>query len=146
MIVVVMPRRRSEVIVDIRSGVKPGSAARAARNSPAPASIRIQAGSAAKVAEDRAREVGLSPSPGPVGIRLRADTGAKFERAIPHKDGVEARPAARAASMDPDVKDKAAIAQAKLNDRIPITADPGNEPAGLTPGGIKRLFRRWFGR
>jgi hypothetical protein len=132
--------------MDIRFGIEPGSAARAAENSPAPASVRIQAGSAAKAAEDRAREIGAPPSPGPVGIRLRAGTGAKFERATPHEDRGEARPTARSASVDPDVKDKDATAHAAPDDRISIAADPGSESAGLTPRGIQRLFRRWFGR
>lgn len=132
--------------MDIRSGVKPGSAARAAESSPAPARVRIQAGSAAKAAEDRAREVGAPPPGRPVGIRLQASTGAKFESAAIREDGGEVRPTAHSASVDPDVKGKAAAAHAEPGDGMSMTADPGPESAGLTPRGVKRLFRRWFGR
>ena len=132
--------------MDIRSGIEPGSAARAARNVPAPASIRIPVGSAAKAAEDRAREAGAAPSTGLVGIRLRAGGGAQVERVTPHEDGGEARPTARSASLDTDGKGNVATTHAEPGDPISIAAGPDHESSGVTPRVIKRLFRRWFGR
>lgn len=121
---------------------EPGSAARSAESAPRWTSRRIEGGSAAKAAEERAKAEEVPPEAvfrGSVGLKLRASSGAKFELPERPQGAGEAMPLAgnTNAPVSP-----AAAAQVLQPEQVSTSDASTQGSGGETKGILRRLFRR----
>ena len=122
---------------------EPGSAARSSEGAPRLTSRRIEGGSAAKAAEERAKNaVDVPPEAvflGSVGWKLRASSGAKFELPERPQGAGEALPLAgnTNAPVSP-----AAAAQVLQPEQVSTSDASTQGSGGETKGIFRRLFRR----
>jgi hypothetical protein len=129
--------------MDDYRGAEPGSAARASESAPRLSSRRIEGGSAAKAAEDRAKSAEEVPADaayrGSVGLKLRVSTGAKFELPQHPQGAGEAMPVVSKtiAEVSP-----AATTQDSKPEQVSASDASTQGSGGETKGIFRRLFRR----
>lgn len=129
--------------MDDHRGAEPGSAARAAESAPRLTSTRIEGGSAAKSAEERAKNAEDVPQEavfrGSVGLKLRVSNGAKFESPQRPQGAGEAMPLV--SNTNAEVS-PAKAAQVLKPEQVSTSDASTQGSGGETKGIFRRLFRR----